>query len=206
METEQNMKKIILLAMVCLGVSAQAIVVNGSFETGPNPGSFSTKGNGNTDITGWTVISSVDYIGTYWQHSDGVRSLDLSGGSAGGIKQDLVTSIGQWYLVSFDMAGNPAGPPDLKDMRVSVNNTAGTFSDYQFDTTSTSLAAMGWVTKQFRFQADAVSTTLTFLNTSQNTAFGPAVDNVSAEAVPEPISMVLLAAGGALALRRRKSA
>ena len=206
METEQNMKKIILLAMACLAVSSQAVVVNGSFETGPSVGSFTTLGNGDSSITGWEVIGSVDYIGSYWQHSDGERSVDLSGNSAGGIKQVLSTSVGQMYLVTFDMSGNLAGPLTLKDMRVSVDNAAAEFGEYQFDTTSTSLAAMGWTSMSFRFTADATSTTLTFVNTSQNTAFGPALDNVSAEAVPEPVSMLILAAGGALALRRRKTA
>lgn len=200
------MKKTILLAMVCLGVSAQAIVVNGSFETGPAAGSFVTLGNGNTSITGWEVISTVDYIGTYWQHSDGVRSVDLSGNSAGGIKQVLATSIGQEYLITFDLAGNPAGPPDIKDLLVSVDNGAATSQAYQFDTTSTTLAAMGWRGESFRFVADSTATTLTFTNISQNTAFGPAIDNVAGEAVPEPVTMLVLAAGGALALRRRKSA
>ena len=200
------MKKITFLAMIVVAASSQAIVVNGSFETGPSVGSFGTLTNGTTSVTGWEVINNVDYIGSYWQHSDGDRSVDLSGNSAGGMKQVLSTTVGQWYLVSFDMAGNPAGPPDLKDMRVSVDNTAGTFNDYQFDTTSTSLVAMGWTEEQFRFQADSTSTTLTFLNTSQNTAYGPAIDNVAVEVVPEPFTMGLLAAGGALVLRRRKKA
>lgn len=200
------MKNILLVATACLAVSSQAIVTNGSFETGPAAGSFTTLGGGNTSITGWEVINGIDYIGTYWQHSDGARSIDLSSTSAGGIKQVLTTSIGQWYEVSFDMAGNPAGPPDLKDMRVSVDNTAGTFADYQFDTTSTSLGAMGWTTNTFLFQADAASTTLTFLNTSQNTAYGPALDNVSAEAVPEPVTMVMLGGLALAAARKRKRA
>ena len=49
------------------------LIVNGSFETGPSvppdPG-FTRLNAGSTDITGWTVIGEIDYIGAYWQASD----------------------------------------------------------------------------------------------------------------------------------------
>lgn len=88
--------------------SAQAALVkNGSFENGILVQPFSTLNVGSTAVTDWTVTNTstttsggqVDYIGNYWQAADGVRSLDLSGNSAGGIQQKIATVIGQEHFV-----------------------------------------------------------------------------------------------------------
>ena len=58
------MKRALAALAVVLGtasVAQAATITNGSFETGPNPGGFTTLGTGNTAITGWTVASgSID--------------------------------------------------------------------------------------------------------------------------------------------------
>jgi len=57
-----------------------AAFANGSFELGPTPGSFVTLNNGDTSITGWTVVNGdIDYVGSYWVASDGTRSLEIAG-------------------------------------------------------------------------------------------------------------------------------
>ena len=188
---------------------------NGSFENGPDPGSYSTKGLNDTSIVGWTVFGvSVDYIGTYWTASQGSRSLDLSGSITdafgnifGGIKQTFDTIVGQAYTVTFDLAGNPDSSFD-KGVQVSVDS--GSFSgsqNFTFTQDSHGPSSMGWVTFAYSFVADATSTTLAFLSLN-NSFTGPALDNVSVSAVPLPAALPLFGAAlGALAMiarRRRK--
>lgn len=203
-----DMKKFALGLAVALAlpVAANAAVfTNGSFETGPAAGQFATLGNGSTAISNWVVGgNSIDYIGTYWQNQDGDRSIDLSGGNAGSIAQTFDTVANQIYNVSFWLSGNPAGAPTIKTVLVDVGGAATPFT---FDTTGISLGAMGWVQKTFSFTAAGTSTTLTFASDNA-TAYGPALDNVSVVAVPEPATWALMIGGLALAgaqMRRRKS-
>lgn len=154
---------------------------NGSFEGGPNPGSsWITLTSGSTVINGWTVTAgSIDYMGTAWAASNGSRSIDLSGGSAGTIAQTFTTTANTLYTVTFDYAGNPGygAGTGVKSTKVSVNNTAGTNQTYTFDTTGKTLANMGWESRTFTFTASAATTTLTFESLTAG-AYGPAIDNV----------------------------
>jgi choice-of-anchor C domain-containing protein len=203
---------ITLASILAFGERASAdLILNGSFEQASvDPGSsFVTLAGGSAAITGWTVTGdSVDYIGGYWQPSDGARSLDLSGNNAGGIQQILSTAIGSTYSVLFDLAGNPAGPPTIKTVEVSAGAQV---QDYTFDTTATSLSAMGWKTMTFQFTATSSTTTLAFASLDA-TPFGPALDNVRASLVstPEPSTIALAVSALPVALvvwwRRRKRA
>lgn len=203
------MKRILALSFaLALGGSglSAATLTNGSFETPLlNVGAFATLPSGSTLIDGWTVGgTSIDWIGGYWQNADGIRSIDLSGGNAGSISQDITgLTIGARYDLSFALAGNPAGGPAVKTVNVSVGDENANFT---FDTTGKTLAAMGWVMKTFRFTAGATTERLTFTSLN-NTAYGPALDKVSiAATVPLPAGVFLL--GGALAdlgLMRRKT-
>jgi hypothetical protein len=63
---------------------------------------------------------------------------------------------------------------------------------------------MNWAAGSYQFTAAAAATTLTF--TSQTAgAFGPALDNVDVQAIPEPGS-ALLAALGLLVMAWRRRA
>jgi|GEM_PF-1166099 len=155
---------------------------NGSFETGnyvDGGSGFDTLFAGSTDMTGWTVTAgSVDWISTYWVAADGSRSLDMNGDSPGSIAQTFATVSGDSYFVSFWLAGNPAGGPTTKTLDVSVGGapTLYTFTN----SSSTTLASMGWVSEGYTFTASSNSTTLTFSGDPSNTtAYGPALDNVS---------------------------
>jgi choice-of-anchor C domain-containing protein len=208
------MNKMLKLLTVTLAASAFMVVapgsawanitVNGSFETGPNPGVYLTLYGGATDITGWTVIGhSIDYIGTYWQSSDGSRNLDLDGNGLGGIQQDLTTVPGMMYAVEFDMAGNPDGSPTVKTLQVSAGSASQTFT---FDTTGASHGNMGWATKSWTFVADAGITTLAFMSLDKG-YYGPALDNVSVNLIPAPGAILLCGIGVGLVgwLRRSRT-
>lgn len=185
-----------------------AILINGSFETGVSPPStnFTTLNAGNTNLTGWTIgAGGIDWIGTYWQASDGVRSLDMTAINAGSISQTFATIIGQRYLVSFDLAGNPDanGGSRLKSLDVTINGSG--LANYTFDTTGFTRNNMGWTGKTYSFLATTAASTLTF--TSRNgRASGPALDNV-AVSVPEAATWAMMIIGfglvGAVSRRRR---
>jgi len=185
-----NIKKIAIIGVVTLGSLSTTVfadVLNGSFEEdGANPplsGSFNTLFPGNTDINDWEVISgNIDWINGYWQASDGRKSIDMNGCTAGTIHQKISTKPGYYYWVTFDLAGNPDGfPPRIKELKVEAAEDSGIF---RFDTTGKTRTNMGWLPQLFKFQATDIETTLQF--TSQNTSCGgPALDNVHvAEYVP----------------------
>ncbi|MCK4850229.1 MAG: choice-of-anchor C family protein [Phycisphaerae bacterium] len=169
------------------------LLVNGSFETGPNVGGQGHKRiePGSTEIAGWRVIrGSIDYLGSAWQSSDGSRSLDLEGHAAfGGIAQTFDTQPGQVYLVSFDMAGNVDGPPTVKKMKVQA---AGQSAELWFNTTGRSRKALGWQRKTWQFAATDTKTTIEFFSVGKaHGHYGPLLDNVSLI----PVTGTLVASG-----------
>ncbi|TRU68779.1 MAG: choice-of-anchor C family protein [Microcystis viridis Mv_BB_P_19951000_S69] len=192
-------------ALIVTPVQAANLIQNGSFETATvNPGSFLQLDAVSTVITGWTVSQgAIDYIGTFWQASEGARSIDLQGLASGTIEQTFNTTIGATYRVTFDLAGNPTGNPTIKEMRVSAG---GNSADFSFDITGKSPSNMGWVSKSWDFTANSTTTTLEFSGLGNSTV-GAALDNVSVIAVPEPSSMLGLLGLGVLgigsALRRQ---
>lgn len=204
---------LVLAGLVVPGLSQGASFTNGSFESGINPGSFTTLSSGDgTSITGWTVSnSSIDYIGSYWTAADGSRSLDLDGRAVQGAvaSQAFDTVPTTTYRVRFAMAGNPDNGPTIKEVRVSA---ASDSADFTFDVTGHTRSSMGWEEKIFLFVATGATTTLTLASlTSSSGGFccwGPAVDNVRVDAVSEPTSLLLFGAmlvGVGVAARRLRT-
>jgi choice-of-anchor C domain-containing protein len=178
---------------------AKAGLINGSFEEGtldPIPGlGLSILTDGSTSITGWIVKtlipgSNIDYISTYWQNSDGNRSIDLDGNvGLGGIAQTVDTLPGKRYSVLFDIASNPTvqGFAPIKTMEV---DAAGFSQQYSVDNTGYTRQRMGWVTEQFDFTATDRHTELWFKMIYPEGAEGIGLDNVRLfEAVPEPATI-----------------
>ncbi len=192
----------LMAAFFVASQSFAAIVgTNGSFENGTNPSVYSTLLIGDsTSITDWTVDSgNVDYIGTYWAASDGSRSIDLNGNTAGSVKQVFSTTPGATYKVTFDLSGNPAGDLGVKTVRVSGSGGTPTFTDFTYDTATkaNTLADMKWENKTYTFVASTASTTLTFASQTAG-AYGPAIDNVKIEeTLPAPTTHTITASSDA---------
>ncbi len=209
-----NMTRVTALAFLLLALIAPATraapFTNGSFESGTSndSGGFTNLGTGSTSITGWTVsVGNIDWIGSYWNASDGVRSIDLAGtNSSGTISQIFDTTPGQSYLVTFDLSGNPEGPPISKTLEALIDgNLAGSFG---FDTTGQAIPNINWSSQSFTFTATGASTTIAFRDASGGTSFGAALDNVAVTAVPEPMTLTLFglcaAGAGVYGWRRRQ--
>lgn len=187
-----------------------AVLINGSFEDGAFTGApFETLAAGSSNITGWTIGGAgIDWIGSHWQASDGNRSLDLSALDAGSVSQALTTIVNNRYRVSFDLSGNPAGDPPVKDVDVTINGLND--STYGYATGSNTNSDMVWLTYTYEFVASSTSSILAFTSQS-NTPSGPALDNVRIEDLganlPEPGTWVSMIMGfgfvGAAARRRR---
>jgi choice-of-anchor C domain-containing protein len=175
--------------------TARNLLVNGDFESGPdirmacfplNPGS--------TAITGWTVTrGQIDYQDGIWQSSDR-RVVDLDGSPGfGGIAQTFQTVPGQSYRVTFDMAGDLGGPPQIKRMRVEAAGqsaeftfdikrmpvqAAGQSAEFTFDSAGRSREKMRWVTRTWQFTATERQTTIEFFSLDAvGGRAGPVIDN-----------------------------
>ncbi len=206
------MKKIILAAALgaLAATTAQgATLVNGSFESGPNPGSYTTLGTGDTSITGWTVESgTIDYIGSYWQAGQGSRSIDLAGNSVGTLSQIIAdTIVGQTYKVSFLVSKNPDGGLPLRSGTVAFGGQVSAFAYSAPNSTSN----MNWQQASYTFTATSTSTRLAFSGDgTAGCCFGPALDAVSIAAVPEPATWAMMIGGfgmigGGLRSARRRT-
>lgn len=203
-----------LLASVGSAAHAAAFT-NGSFENLVVAGNEPTCAGGAsvcvqydagaTGILGWQVeAGSVDMVGSAWAAAHGLRSIDLSGVSAGILSQTFDTTTGTTYDVSFQIGGNFFGGGAIKTATVSAGGAELALS---FDAGTSTAANMGWQTRSFRFTAQSASTTLRFVS-GINSDAGMALDNVQVTAVPEPQTWALWAAGVAVlvAARRRRGA
>ena len=168
------------------------LLVNGSFEINTSEvwegGAWNIDG-GSTVMPGWTVTGvSIDYVNApYWESSDGITSIDLSGGNfdangfyAGGVTQTFATEIGKQYVLQFDMSGNYASQ-QVETLQVSVAGQTQTFS---VDSAGNGQFDMNYQPKQLVFTATGTSTTLTFTSLDGPGDYtGPTIDNVVVTAI-----------------------
>ncbi len=161
---------------------ATNLLVNGSFEDGPEVDGFLPLDKGSTAINGWTVIrGQIDCMENWCQAADGLRSLDLHGSPGyGGVAQAFDTVKGQRYRVTFALSSTGADPI-VK--RVGVD-AAGETAEFAFDATGKTNENMGWVRKAWEFEAVAGRTTLEIYTLEKtDPVSGPALDDVRVVAV-----------------------
>jgi choice-of-anchor C domain-containing protein len=178
---------LMVAAMTSLGVAAstpaQALtgISNGSFESPVvTPNSFQQFATG-ASIGAWTVTeANVDLAGAgFWQHADGVQSLDLDGGVVtGAVSQTFTTVPLLKYKISYKLAGNTDAGPAVKTGKVLVDG--GVVQNFSFDATGKSRVNMGYIGKETYFIATGLSATLTFKSTT-GSGFGPVIDKVVVE-------------------------
>jgi hypothetical protein len=190
-----------LVVATAVGLRGQ-IVANGSFELGafvPDSHHAMALNAGSTAITGWTTFNSqlawIDNANDFaTAASHGSKFLDLSGyddsAPYGGVQQTITTTIGQPYLMQFDLGTNPIYGATL-NVTASAGATAQTFT---FTT-----GVSGYGTYQLNFTASAASTLISFVGVDPS-GNGIGLDNVSVTAIPEPSAWAMLVGCGALAI------
>lgn len=215
----RSLKLGIAFMMALAATPASAQIINGSFEIPIVPtGSFTSYPGGSTAITGWTVVGVDTAVisGTFmnsgitFQAQDGNQWIDLTGfntnSSLNGVTQDVTTTIGTQYLLSFYVGSATDGAvffPSTVDLSIDGG------SRMSFTNPIAPNNMLDWMLFTVPFTAQSSMTSLTFFNGSASNNRNTSLDNVTLMvAVPEPSSILMLGsvavAGGIGALRYRR--
>ena len=159
---------------------------------------------------------TIDVINGRWTPVEGSQSIDLTGASPGSISQTLTLDPSKTYQLSFSIAGNPEGLPDIKTVRVHWDDQV---FDFSFDKSGHSVSDMGWEKKTIPGLTSSGSTVLVFEDvTAGNLYYGIALDDVSVvpeenaapKSVPEfpsfalPVAFIIGTLGSVLFIQRTR--
>lgn len=187
------MKTLTLTAFMASAVLTQAnLITNGSFET-PDYGNairgsvyLATPPPG----FGWSITGSIDVIYNH-PSADGDQILDLCGSNAGSVFQDIATTPGVTYYLSFALNGNFQFGPKTKHAELVYGNQSETYSirgDYVAGTSSY-WPTFPWEWHQVSFVANSALTRIRFSGLDDSFC-GATLDDVVLDTVartlPEP--------------------
>ncbi len=181
------------------GANPLNLIQNGNFSAinGVTSTLLTVRAGDSTTIHDWTVVTpstypggggSVDVVSKYyWNAERGKYSIDLAGstGVPGGLYQDVATTPGETYSLSFWSAVNGDQKPGTSHtMDVSVDGTA-------VDTVQAVGVGrpLNWVQNTTTFTASSATSRIEFDDaTPGDTNRGPTLDNVSLTAVSDVIT------------------
>jgi hypothetical protein len=174
------------------GAAPVNLIQNGNFVPTTATTVYTTVSVGDSStIPGWTVDGltggSVDVVSDdYWTNvNNAAYSIDLAGstGVPGGLYQDVATTPGVEYQLSFWSAVNgdeAAGHSHTTD--VSVN---GSIVDTVATVGTGNKSSLGWVQSTVNFTASSTTSKIEFDDaTTGDTDYGPTLDDVSLVAGP----------------------
>jgi len=176
------------VALVVGEASAQNLIVNGSFELGPDlPCGWSCLSSQSNDLVGWTIDSgTIDRcnlggdcpVSEVWRSIEGLYSLDLSGcGQAGVISQVIPAVPSTRYVLRFQLSAN-CSSRESRTVHVSVGQETREFSK-----TGPGGDSPMWSKCEFSFVAGAASQLIRFASEG-NGWNGPVIDDVSVIVAP----------------------
>lgn len=188
-----------------------SLLVDGGFET---PYTYDIYDNGREagEVVGaWDVVSgTVDLVASAdLSPFEGTQSLDLSGTGVGRISQSVTTAPGVTYQLTFQLAGNVTGllmsddSQPIKQLEVIWNGSV--VDTLSFDITGHTQTSMGWELRTFNVTATGTTSTLAFASLTDS-IYGPVIDDVGLNPVPEPGLAAFVGALGLVAFgvhRRR---
>ncbi|MCA1917454.1 DUF642 domain-containing protein [Methanospirillum hungatei] len=158
------------------------LVKNGGFESPAINSGYTTLSQGH-NLDSWNIISgSVDLVRSYWQPSEKSQSLDIAGSESGSIEQQISVNPGNYYELSFDLAGNP-DTNKIKQVTVYWDNEIVGREDFNNAAWKATHMDMKWrkkITYKYLLgDSDGIST-LRFESTNPDgsDAWGAVIDNV----------------------------
>ena len=205
--------RVATMAVVALSVLSAAhaqpnLVVNGSFEDPALNSSAAVF----PSIPGWTLSygPAIEIQRQYngWSAAHGSQWVELDARGSIGIYQNIPTTSGAVYQLSFAFSPRPENRPDNEaydGVRVlwGGNHVATITADGR------SLSQPNWVYYTYTLVASGTLTRLEFQDAGlYSNGYGAFIDDVRLELVPEPASLIALATGvvGLVARRRRARA